>query len=97
MPAAPPPCNAGEICLFPENDYQGTPRRWTPQSGYVNLPPYLHDTVGSFIANAPGCFIDRDPAEFRKVAVGDYSAVHKADDKFGSRIDALNAYGHCPP
>jgi Peptidase inhibitor family I36 len=98
----PPPCNAHEICLFEKNDYQGTPWRWSPPSGYSDVPPYLHDNVGSFIANAAGCFIDwkkpppHGDATMRKVAIGDYSAAFKHGDKFGSRLDAVKEYQHCP-
>lgn len=31
---APPPCGANEICVFEENDYQGTPGRWSRSHGY---------------------------------------------------------------
>jgi hypothetical protein len=99
----PPPCNADEICLFEENDYQGTPWRWTPHSGYRNVPPYLHDNAGSFIANVPGCFVDWTKApphgggEFRQVAIGDYSAAFKYGGKFGSRLDAVKEHNKCHP
>jgi len=98
----PPPCNVDEICLFEENDYKGTPWRWTPKSGYRDLPPYLHDNAGSFIANVAGCFIDwkkpppHGEAAYRRVAHGDYSAAFKYGGKFGSRLDALSTYNRCP-
>lgn len=63
--------------------------RWAPAGGVVNLPPALHDSVGSFVANADACFIDTDPHEKRKVVPGDNSAAHEADGKFGSRIDQV--------
>lgn len=65
------------------------------------MPPYLHDNVGSFIANVAGCFVDwkavepRHEAEFRKVAHGDYSAAFKHGGKFGSRMDALKNWSQC--
>ena len=50
---------AGAICFWEENDYEGSHWSWSPPNGYRDLPPYLHDNVGSFYANAAGCFIDR--------------------------------------
>jgi hypothetical protein len=84
-----------EICFWQGNDFEGTPWRWTPASGYRDLPPYLHDNVGSFYANAPGCFIDWDPHEMRRVAMGDYSNAYKWGGKFGTRIDAVTIYQNC--
>lgn len=93
------PCGVDEICLFEENDYKGEPWRWTHRSGYRNVPPYLHDNTGSFIANVAGCFVDwgktNEDREFRRVAIGDYSAAYKDDGKFGSRLDALQVYSEC--
>ncbi|MFI9723077.1 peptidase inhibitor family I36 protein [Streptomyces sp. NPDC052396] len=88
-------CGRNEICFWENNDFDGTPWRWTPTSGYRDMPPYLHDNVGSFYANAAGCFIDWDPHEMRKVASGDYSNAYKAGGKFGSRIDAVTVYQNC--
>ncbi|QKW08145.1 hypothetical protein HUT18_18955 [Streptomyces sp. NA04227] len=83
-------CGANEVCFWIDNDMPGAPTwRWSPGSGQLNMPPNLHDNVGSFVANAPACFVDTDPAESRGVAVGDYSNAYKADGKFGSRIDLV--------
>ncbi|TJZ57283.1 hypothetical protein FCH28_07580 [Streptomyces piniterrae] len=83
-------CGANEICFWADNDMPGAPTwRWSPGSGTLNLPPELHDNVGSFQANAAGCFIDTDPSEKRGVIVGDYSNAYKDDGKFGSRIDQV--------
>ncbi|TDC86465.1 peptidase inhibitor family I36 protein [Actinomadura sp. 7K507] len=91
-------CESGAICFWEENDYEGSHWSWSPTNGYRNLPPYLHDNVGSFYANAAGCFIDwGENQEFRRVAVGDYSKAYKAGGKFGSRIDAVNKIGDCHP
>ncbi|WP_151770633.1 peptidase inhibitor family I36 protein [Streptomyces abyssomicinicus] len=88
-------CGPNEICFWQDNDFEGTPWRWTPASGYRDLPPYLHDNVGSFHANAPGCFIDWEPHEMRRVAMGDHSAAYRWGGKFGSRIDAVTIYRNC--
>lgn len=88
-------CGPGEICLWERNDFVGTPWRWKPQNGYRDLPPYLHDDVGSFYANSVGCFIDWDPRTFVRVALGDYSRAYKYEGKFGSRMDAVNTYREC--
>ncbi|MFF4603463.1 hypothetical protein ACFY12_12020 [Streptomyces sp. NPDC001339] len=83
-------CAPNEICFWVDNDMPGAPTwRWSPGSGTLNLPPELHDNVGSFQANVAGCFIDTDPAEKRAVVAGDYSNAYKADGKFGSRIDQV--------
>jgi hypothetical protein len=88
-------CGPNEICFWQANDFEGTPWRWTPASGYRDLPPYLHDNVGSFWANAPGCFIDWNPHEMRRVAMGDYSNAYKWGGKFGTRLDAVTIYQNC--
>lgn len=80
-------CGAGEICFWKERNYSGTPWRWTPGSGYRDMPAYLHDHVYSFYANAKGCFIDWDPREKRGVGAGDYAKAY--DTNFGKRIDAV--------
>jgi hypothetical protein len=81
-------CGGGEICFWRERDFRGTPWRWTPASGYRDMPSYLHDHVYSFYANANGCFIDWDPRESRPVTAGDYA--HAYDTNFGKRIDAVD-------
>jgi hypothetical protein len=94
----PPQCGANEICLYPDSDYQGDPWRWTRRDGYRDVPPNLHDNVGSFIANIAGCFIDwKVPGrkgEFRKVPSGSYSS-NWGGEGFGSRLDALQVYSRC--
>jgi hypothetical protein len=80
-------CGNGEICFWRDRNYSGTPWRWTPGSGYRDMPAYLHDHVYSFKANANGCFIDWDPQEKRQVRSGDYGKVY--DTVFGKRIDAV--------
>ncbi|NUR91268.1 MAG: hypothetical protein HOY71_44960, partial [Nonomuraea sp.] len=81
-------CGAGEICFWRDRDYDGEPWRWTPGSGYRDMPGYLHDHVYSFYANAGGCFIDWSPQEKRTVNSGDYAKAY--DTNFGTRIDAVD-------
>ncbi|MEV8631586.1 peptidase inhibitor family I36 protein [Streptosporangium sp. NPDC051023] len=81
-------CGGGEICFWRDRNYRGTPWRWTPASGYRNMPAYLHDHVYSFYSNATGCFIDWAPEERRRVTPGDYARAY--DTNFGTRIDAVD-------
>ncbi|MEQ4722913.1 peptidase inhibitor family I36 protein [Nonomuraea sp. B19D2] len=92
--AAPEPAAraaAGDICLWSGRDYTGASWCWNPGNGYVDVPPALHDNVGSFIAHANGCFINwihvPDNKETRVVRDGDYRRVYKND--FGGKIDAV--------
>ncbi|WP_427921390.1 peptidase inhibitor family I36 protein [Streptomyces sp. cg40] len=80
-------CGAGEICFWHDRNYSGTPWRWSPASGYRDMPSNLHDHVYSFVANANGCFIDWSPQEKRPVLTGDYAQAY--DTNFGTRIDAV--------
>lgn len=86
-------CGGGEVCFWHDRNYNGTPWRWTPSSGYRDMPSNLHDHVYSFYANAPACFIDWDPAERRRVNIGDYAKAY--DTNFGRRIDAVDRSGTC--
>ncbi|MBB2915418.1 hypothetical protein FHS43_006738 [Streptosporangium becharense] len=98
VPAGPPTdilrvtaqCGSGEICLWYHRDFQGTPWRWSPAGGHRDMPPYLRGHVHSFYANAPGCFIDRNPAQRRRVNVGDNARAY--DVNFGRRIDAVSRF-----
>lgn len=81
-------CGAGEICFWHDRNYSGTPWRWSPASGYRDMPSNLHDHVYSFKANANGCFIDWSPQEKRAVNSGDYAQAY--DTNFGTRIDAVD-------
>ncbi|MFI6404661.1 peptidase inhibitor family I36 protein [Streptomyces sp. NPDC050548] len=80
-------CGAGEICFWHDRNYSGTPWRWSPGSGYRDMPSNLHDHVYSFKANANACFIDWSPQEKRPVLSGDYAQAY--DTNFGNRIDAV--------
>lgn len=81
-------CGAGEICFWHDRNYSGTPWRWSPASGYRDMPSNLHDHVYSFKANANACFIDWSPQEKRAVNTGDYAQAY--DTNFGKRIDAVD-------
>ncbi|MFD0885535.1 peptidase inhibitor family I36 protein [Streptosporangium algeriense] len=82
---------AGDICLWSGRDYTGASWCWNPGNGYVDVPPALHDNVGSFRAQANGCFINwirvPDRKETRVVRNGDYRKVY--DNDFGGKIDAV--------
>lgn len=86
-------CGGGEVCFWRERDYQGEPWRWMPSNGYRDMPAHLHDHVYSFYANASACFIDWDPAERRRVNIGDYGKVY--DTVFGRRIDGVGPSNMC--
>ncbi|WP_220040189.1 peptidase inhibitor family I36 protein [Nonomuraea aridisoli] len=82
---------AGDICMWSQRDYKGASWCWNPGNGYVDVPPALHDNVGSFRAEAAGCFINwirpGSQKETRVVRNGDYRRVY--DNDFGGRIDAV--------
>ncbi|WP_214416048.1 hypothetical protein [Sphaerisporangium fuscum] len=83
---------AGDICLYSRRDYKGASWCWNPGNGYVDVPPALHDNVGSFQADADGCFINwinvpENRKETRVVRKGDYRRVY--DNDFGGKIDAV--------
>jgi hypothetical protein len=90
--AGPPACPNGSICFYSGSDHRGTSWEWTADSGYRDLPPALHDHVGSFVAAADACFVDWDPKETRSVHSGDWRRDYGSD--FGGRIDGVNA-GAC--
>ncbi|MEO3798234.1 peptidase inhibitor family I36 protein [Nonomuraea sp. B10E15] len=89
--AAPGSSRAGDICLWSGRNYTGASWCWNPGNGYVDVPPALHDNVGSFRAHAAGCFINWIHVPTRKetriVRNGDYRRVY--DNDFGGRIDAV--------
>ncbi|MDK1344611.1 peptidase inhibitor family I36 protein [Streptomyces sp. 378] len=90
--AAPPPCPGGSVCFFSETDFRGSRWEWTAASGYRDLPPQLHDNVGSFVAGTDACFINWAPKETRQVHNGDWRRAYKGD--FGGRIDGVGS-GRC--
>ncbi|MFE0463555.1 peptidase inhibitor family I36 protein [Kitasatospora sp. NPDC058965] len=90
-PAGPPPCPGGSICFWSEEGFSGAYWEWTAASGYRDMPPNLHDHVGSFNANARACFINWQPVEKRDVFAGDWRSQYLGD--FGGRIDAVGPNG----
>ncbi|GAA3651262.1 hypothetical protein GCM10022224_012700 [Nonomuraea antimicrobica] len=90
-PPATAQARAGDICLWSGRNYSGAHWCWNPGNGYVDVPPALHDNVGSFQAHADGCFINwihvPDRKETRIVRNGDYRRVY--DNDFGGKIDAV--------
>ncbi|MEU3356262.1 peptidase inhibitor family I36 protein [Streptomyces sp. NPDC037389] len=90
--AGPPACPNGSVCFFSGSDYHGSSWEWTASSGYRDMPPALHDNVGSFVASTDACFINWDPKETRQVHNGDWRRAYGGD--FGGRIDGVNG-GNC--
>ncbi|MEV0241650.1 peptidase inhibitor family I36 protein [Streptomyces sp. NPDC050674] len=90
--AAPPHCPGGSVCFYSGTDFHGTSWEWTTGSGYRDMPPGLHDNVGSFVASTDACFINWQPKETRQVQNGDWRRAYKGD--FGGRIDGVNG-GRC--
>ncbi|MFD4140426.1 peptidase inhibitor family I36 protein [Streptomyces sp. NPDC058572] len=90
--AAVPACPGGSVCFFSEADFGGSSWEWTAGSGYRDLPPSLHDHVGSFVASADACFIAYEPTEKRQARGGDWRRDYRGD--FGGRMDAV-APGAC--
>ncbi|MFC3979927.1 peptidase inhibitor family I36 protein [Streptosporangium jomthongense] len=91
VPTSTTTATAGDICLWSGRNYTGASWCWNPGNGYVDVPPALHDNVGSFRAQANGCFINwihvPDRKETRVVRSGDYRRVY--DNDFGGKIDAV--------
>jgi hypothetical protein len=82
-----PPCPGGSVCFFSGEGFGGSSWEWTAASGYRDMPPNLHDHVGSFVANTTSCFIDYAPAGRRTTNPGDWRTRYL--DDFGGRIDAV--------
>ncbi len=80
------------MCFYSGSDYSGKSWEWTANSGYRDLPPALHDHVGSFVANTDACFIAYQPTEKRAVHNGDWRRDYRGD--FGGRMDGVGP-GHC--
>ncbi|GAB1819107.1 peptidase inhibitor family I36 protein [Herbidospora sp. RD11066] len=82
----------GDICMWSGRDFKGASWCWNPGNGYVDMPPALHDNVGSFRADSDGCFINwihvPDRKETRVVRSGDFR--HAYDNDFGAKIDAVS-------
>ncbi|MGW2616215.1 peptidase inhibitor family I36 protein [Streptomyces sp. NPDC001500] len=85
--AAAPSCPDGSVCFYSGEDFGGSSWEWTARSGYRDMPSFLHDHVGSFVASARACFVDWAPVEKRDVINGDWRARYQGD--FGGRIDGV--------
>ncbi|MFJ1804776.1 MULTISPECIES: peptidase inhibitor family I36 protein [unclassified Streptomyces] len=85
--AAAPSCPDGSVCFYSGENFGGSSWEWTARSGYRDMPPYLHDHVGSFVASTRACFINWGPVEKRNVFNADYRTRYLGD--FGGRIDAV--------
>jgi hypothetical protein len=91
-PAAWPPGCSDSVCFWSENAFRGHTWNWNTDNGYRDLPPFVHDHVGSFVANADACFINWDPLEKRTALRGDWRSSYLQD--FGGRMDGV-APGRC--
>lgn len=78
-------CPANTVCLWTGNDFNNEQWQWSPGNGYRDLPDYLQDNVGSFIAKADCVFIA--DGERRAVHNGDYRRGYGHD--IGGRMDAI--------
>ncbi|KQX82747.1 MULTISPECIES: peptidase inhibitor family I36 protein [unclassified Streptomyces] len=85
--AAAPSCPDGSICFYSGENFHGSSWEWTARSGYRDMPPALHDHVGSFVSGTRACFINWGPVEKRNVFNADYRTRYLGD--FGGRIDAV--------
>ncbi|MEU3250081.1 peptidase inhibitor family I36 protein [Streptomyces sp. NPDC006997] len=89
--AAPPPCADGSVCFWSGEGFGGDTWEWTARSGYRDMPPFLHDHVGSFVASTRACFVNWGPEEKRNVFNGDWRSRYLGD--FGGRIDGVGPGG----
>ncbi|MFD6174311.1 peptidase inhibitor family I36 protein [Streptomyces coeruleorubidus] len=94
-----PACADGHVCFWSRAGFRGTTWSWPAGSGYRDMPPRLHDHVGSFVSNIDGgaaCFVNWEPFEKRDVMKGHWRSDYL--DDFGGRIDGVDSYvdGVCP-
>ncbi|MEU3984127.1 peptidase inhibitor family I36 protein [Streptomyces sp. NPDC026672] len=89
--AAPPHCPGGSVCFWSEEGFGGDYWEWTAASGYRDMPPRLHDHVGSVVAGTRACFVNWSPVEKRDVFSGDWRSRYLGD--FGGRIDGVGPGG----
>ncbi|WP_409471979.1 peptidase inhibitor family I36 protein [Streptomyces sp. HC307] len=85
--AAPPACPDGSVCFWSGEGFRGSYWEWTARSGYRDMPPSLHDHVGSAVASTRACFVNWSPVEKRDVFNGDWRSRYLGD--FGGRIDGV--------
>ncbi|MFQ3560004.1 peptidase inhibitor family I36 protein [Streptomyces gramineus] len=89
--AAAPSCPDGSVCFWSGEGFGGSYWEWTSRSGYRDMPPGLHDHVGSFVASTRACLVNWSPTEKRDVFNGDWRSQYLGD--FGGRIDGVGAGG----
>ncbi|GHE39189.1 hypothetical protein GCM10017673_47030 [Streptosporangium violaceochromogenes] len=92
QPKPRPTCASGAICLWPREEFEGNAWTWSPgisPDGF--LPDYLRDHVGSFDAQAKGCFLDTDRKreDAHPVKIGDWGAKYLDDGRFGRVVDTV--------
>lgn len=95
QPSSRPTCVSGAICLWPREQFEGNAWTWSPginPDGF--LPDHLRDHVGSFDAQAKGCFLDTDKTgkeDARPVKIGDWGAKYLDTGRFGRVMDTVRA------
>ncbi|WP_146615588.1 hypothetical protein [Nonomuraea aridisoli] len=89
--AAPhPTCVRGSICLWPERGFGGEVWTWQPGADADGpVPARLRDRIGSFEAQATGCFVDSESKEERPIKMQDWSGRYV--EKFGRQADTVKA------
>ncbi|PSJ24281.1 hypothetical protein B7P34_34250 [Streptosporangium nondiastaticum] len=90
--AAAPACPGGSVCFYSAENFGGKAWEWTANSGYRDLPPALHDHVGSFVSSTDACFMGYEPSEKRVTHNGDWRSAYLRD--FGGRMDGVGP-GKC--
>lgn len=85
-----PICTKGSICLWPGKGFKGDVWMWTPGEDKDGpIPEHLQNRIGSFEAQATGCFVDSDTNEKRQIGLADWSGRYI--EKFGMQADTLKA------
>lgn len=91
-----PKCDVGAVCLWEDQNFMGTPWKWTPGKDPDGpLPPHLQDHVGSFDSQVEfdeknkrgACFVDTATGEAHPARERDYGSTYLS--RFGSKMDAV--------
>lgn len=85
-------CGVGAVCFWSEPYFEGLIWEWRSEWGHRNMPPYLHDHVGSYVAKARACLVDYKPESVREIGPDGSNYAYLKD--FGNRVDAIYA-GTC--
>ncbi|KAJ1959209.1 hypothetical protein GGI12_004456 [Dipsacomyces acuminosporus] len=85
-------CISDNLDNASNTDFGGNYWEWTANSGYRDLPPGLHDSVGSLVASTDACLINWNPVEKRQAHSGDWRSQYLGD--FGGRMDGVGP-GNC--